>query len=94
MLCHPSHAQHVFIDQARNYSKEGPLWDSIRTLIGNGLVVSQGDLWKRQRRMMNPHFHHSSLAHLADLMVKAIDEGMLPGMRPRLSASRSISPRK
>ena len=42
MLNHPRHAQHVLIDNARNYTKAGPIWDSLRTLLGNGLPVSEG----------------------------------------------------
>ena len=56
MLNHPDHAQHVMIDHARNYSKGGPIWDAVRGVLGNGLVVSEGDFWLRQRRMIQPHF--------------------------------------
>ena len=44
VLNHPRHAQHVLRDHVHNYSKGGPVWDSVRTLFGNGLVVSEGDL--------------------------------------------------
>lgn len=76
MLNHPRHAQHVLIDNARNYTKAGPIWDSLRTLLGNGLPVSEGDFWRRQRRMMQPHFHRQRLAAITDHMVAAIDEGI------------------
>jgi cytochrome P450 len=75
-LTHPEHAQHVLRDNAKNYWKGGPLWAGLRTLFGNGLPVSDGDFWRRQRRMMQPHFHRERLAELVDLMVEAIDEGM------------------
>jgi cytochrome P450 len=74
VLCHPRHAQHVFVDRARSYGKSGPVFDSLRTLLGNGLPVSEGDFWKRQRRMMQPAFHHQRLAALTEKMVEAIDE--------------------
>lgn len=74
VLNHPQHAQHTLRDQAHNYRKGGPMWDAIRTLLGNGLVVSEGDLWLRQRRMLQPQFHRQRLAALTDLMVDAIDE--------------------
>ncbi|HEY0094513.1 MAG TPA: cytochrome P450, partial [Archangium sp.] len=74
VLCHPRHAQHVFVDQARSYGKSGAVFDSLRTLLGNGLPVSEGDFWKRQRRMMQPAFHHQRLAALTEKMVEAIDE--------------------
>lgn len=76
MLNHPRHAQHVLVDNARNYTKAGPIWDSMRTLLGNGLPVSEGDFWRRQRRLMQPHFHRRRLAAITDHMVAAIDESL------------------
>lgn len=76
ILNNPRHAQHVLRDNARNYRKGGPMWDAVRTLIGNGLVVSEGDFWLRQRRMMQPHFHRRRLAGLTELMVAAIQEAL------------------
>jgi cytochrome P450 len=76
MLNRPEHAQHVLRDHARNYLKGGAIWDSIRTLLGNGLVVSEGDFWLRQRRMMQPHFHRQRLGALTEVMVSAIEQGL------------------
>ncbi|MBI1297662.1 cytochrome P450 [bacterium] len=73
-LNHPDHAQHVLVDNARNYSKGGAIWDSLRTLLGNGLPVSEGDFWLRQRRMMQPHFHRRKLAALTDQMAGVIED--------------------
>lgn len=73
-LCHPSHAQHVLRDSARKYEKGGPLWDSVRGLLGNGLPVSEGDFWLRQRRMLQPQFHRQRLQQMSDTMVAAIDD--------------------
>jgi cytochrome P450 len=76
VLSHPSHVQYVLRDNARNFRKGGNMWTSVRTLFGNGLVVSEGDYWLRQRRMMQPHFHRRYIAGLFDLMLAAIDEQM------------------
>lgn len=73
VLCHPRHAQHVLVDRARNYTKGGAMWESLRTFLGNGLPTSEGDLWKRQRRMIQPAFHHQRLVALTEKMVEAID---------------------
>jgi cytochrome P450 len=63
-------------DRAKNFAKGGPMWTAVRTILGNGLVVSEGDFWLRQRRMMQPHFHRQSLARMTDLMIDAIEAGM------------------
>jgi cytochrome P450 len=76
MLNHPAQIQQVFVDNAQNYRKGGAMWDAIRVLLGNGLVVSEGDFWRRQRRMMQPQFHRQRLAGLTDLMVSAINESL------------------
>ena len=73
---HPRHMQHILVDNAQNYRKGGAMWDAVRAMLGNGLVVSEGSFWLRQRRMMNPQFHRQRLAALNDLMVNAIAEAL------------------
>lgn len=73
-LSHPRHVQYVLRDNVRNFRKGGNMWTSVRSLFGNGLVVSEGDFWLRQRRMMQPQFHRRHIAGLFDLMLTAIDE--------------------
>jgi cytochrome P450 len=73
-LNHPRHAQHVLRDNSKNYRKGGNIWETIRALIGNGLPASEGDLWLRQRRMMQPQFHRQRLGGLAESIVDAVDE--------------------
>lgn len=76
VLNHPEHAQHVFRDNARNYSKGGKFWEIVRETLGNGLVVSEGEFWLRQRRMLQPQFHRQRLAALTTLMSEAIAEAL------------------
>ncbi|MGK3965523.1 cytochrome P450 [Sorangium sp. So ce118] len=89
-LNHPRHAQHALRDNARNYSKGGPVWDGVRGLLGNGLPASEGDFWLRQRRMIQPEFHRDRLAAMCDLMVQAIDDGM-SGFSAAAAAGRPIN---
>ncbi len=76
VLNHPRHIQHVLRDHAANYRKGGAIYDSMRQLFGNGLVVSEGEFWLRQRRMMQPQFHRERLAGLSGLMVNAVAESL------------------
>lgn len=76
MLNSPRQMQHIFVDNVQNYRKGGAMWDAIRALLGNGLVVSEGSFWLRQRRMMQPQFHRQRIAALSDLMVSAMKEAL------------------
>jgi cytochrome P450 len=62
----PEFAHHVLVENPQNYVK-GQLINRVALLLGDGLMVSEGDLWKRQRRMIQPAFNHSSLAPLIRL---------------------------
>ena len=57
LLAHPDHVRHVLYDNRDNYYK-GPTYDNFRLLGGNGLITSEGDFWKRQRRLAAPAFHN------------------------------------
>ncbi|MET0400865.1 MAG: cytochrome P450 [Cystobacter sp.] len=70
VLAHPDHAQHVLADNARNYpSPDKPP----NRLMGNGLFVSNGDFWMRQRRMVQPAFHRPRLFKMVEGMVRGTD---------------------
>ena len=70
LLGHPDHVRHVLFDNRSNYWK-GPTYDNFRLLGGNGLVSSEGDFWKRQRRLAAPAFHADAIASLVTLMTGA-----------------------
>src|ERR1035438_8671537 len=53
-------AHHWRVEKWQNYVK-GQLIKRVALLLGNGLMVSKGDMWKRQRRMIQPAFNHESL---------------------------------
>jgi cytochrome P450 len=76
MLNHPDYAQYIMRDNWRNYEKGGEMWNAVRTLVGDGLVTAEGEVWRRQRRMMQPQFHRQHLAGLTNLMIEAIEDGM------------------
>lgn len=76
MLHHPRHTEHVLVSNSQNYRKGGALWETLRDMMGNGLVVSEGDFWLRQRRMIQPQFHRQRLAALTETMVAATHESL------------------
>lgn len=71
LLNHPDYIRYVLQDNYRNYHKG---YDPIEPLIGNGLVMSEGNFWRRQRRLMQPAFHRDQLASFADVIAGATAE--------------------
>ncbi|WP_198025229.1 cytochrome P450 [Salinisphaera hydrothermalis] len=57
----PALAQQILVRRAQGYTK-GMGLDRVKILLGNGIMVSEGDFWARQRRMMQPAFRPRSLA--------------------------------
>jgi len=66
----PALVRRVLLDNWENYPK-GRAIKRIALLLGNGLMVSQGELWKRQRRMIQPAFSRQALKPLTAMIVAA-----------------------
>jgi cytochrome P450 len=69
-LCHPDMARQILVDQADSFRKPELLKYAFGPFAGEGLLVSEGAVWKRQRKLMQPAFHHRALASYSDLMVR------------------------
>lgn len=68
VVYHPQGIQHVLQDNHTNYSKETRTYASLSNFLGNGLIVSNGDFWLRQRRLMQPAFHRTRINALTDMI--------------------------
>ncbi len=56
----------------KNYGIEGvPGFKTLKLVFGNGLITIDGDRWLRQRRLVQPHFHHRQVGLLGDIMVQS-----------------------
>ena len=71
LLSHPDYISHVLRDNPRNYLKDG--YEHIE-IVGNGLLASEGNFWKRQRRIAQPAFHRERLAGMAGTMTDATEK--------------------
>jgi cytochrome P450 len=67
MIYHPDQIKHVLQDNNHNYVK-GIVIEKIKVLIGEGLFSSEGDFWRRQRRLAQPAFHRQRITGFADTM--------------------------
>src|SRR5467141_2929947 len=69
-LYHPDEVEYVLTTNPKNFIKSMSLRSNFfQRLVGNGLLTSQGEEWKRQRRLSQPAFHRERVATYADTMV-------------------------
>ncbi len=59
----------------RRHSKyhKGPGFERVKMLLGNGLIVSDGDVWRRSRTMIQPAFSRQNVHRLMTVMVECSD---------------------
>jgi cytochrome P450 len=67
VINHPRDVKRVLLSNHRNYTK-GEGMDRVKILLGTGIMTSEGDLWRRQRRMMQPFFHRRVLEQFSRLI--------------------------
>lgn len=71
LVSHPDAVKYVLQDNNRNYSKG---YDQAKPLMGEGLVTSEGEFWRSQRRLIQPSFSRQQIAAYASYMVEATEE--------------------
>jgi enediyne biosynthesis protein E7 len=65
---HPDHAKYVLADNASNYTKGIGLVQA-RRVLGDGLLTSEGELWRKQRRTIQPAFRRERISGFAGVIV-------------------------
>ncbi|HEX8119413.1 MAG TPA: cytochrome P450 [Pyrinomonadaceae bacterium] len=69
-LFHPDHVEYVLSAGNKNFIKAASLRSPFfHRLVGRGLVTSEGDFWRRQRRLAQPAFHRGRVEAYARTMV-------------------------
>ena len=63
----PDSVKHILTDNAKAYEKSRN-YDGLKIVFGQGLLTSEGEFWKRQRRLVQPAFHRQKLAKLTEQM--------------------------
>lgn len=67
VINHPDDVKRVLVSNHKNYTKGSGL-DRVKILLGHGIMTSEGDLWKRQRYMMQPSFHRRVITEFNKLI--------------------------
>ncbi len=72
-VCETSLVRRILVEQWERFPKNRFLHQVLKPLLGDGMVISSGELWKMQRRMVDPAFEVARLRNVFPLMVEAVD---------------------
>jgi cytochrome P450 len=65
----------AFIERHESFERKSPqMRHGLAPLLGDGLFISDGEVWRRRRRIVAPIVHVSQLPNFAPLIVQAADE--------------------
>lgn len=67
VVSNPEFIKHILLTNHENYAK-GVGFERVKMLLGNGIIVSDGEEWRRQRTMMQPGFSRANVARLSGPM--------------------------
>jgi cytochrome P450 len=73
---HPEVLQELLVENARTFEKTEVTRFALYPLAGEGLFTSNGELWRRQRKLMAPLFHSAQLKGYAEDMVSCAARGL------------------
>ncbi len=69
LITGPEPIREVLVEKAAEFRK-APIYKLLLSrFLGDGLLTSDGDFWKRQRKLSQPAFHHQRIASYGDVMV-------------------------
>lgn len=69
LLSHPDDIESVLVTQAANFEKSRD-YRALGTVIGNGLLKSEGNFWRAQRKLIQPAFHNENVLRYSRIMVE------------------------
>ena len=73
LVNHPDGVKHILQDNAANYVKAKIVRPLLTPALGNGIVTSEGEAWRRGRSIMAPAFNARSVATYAGIIRAATD---------------------
>jgi len=66
MVCDPTAIERILVSEADRFRKPDFQGDALGDLLGDGLLLSEGDTWQQQRKLANPAFSMARLSGMAD----------------------------
>ncbi|MEO1373629.1 MAG: cytochrome P450 [Cyanobacteria bacterium J06635_10] len=69
LLNHPNFIEEMLVKK-QQYLIKSQFVSIVKPLLGNGLLLSEGEFWKKQRHLINPAFHHARIKAYSRVMVE------------------------
>jgi len=70
LLNHPDWIEQLLVVQQNKFHKSTLSKEATERLLGQGLLISEGEFWRRQRRLAQPAFHRARINEYAATMVE------------------------
>jgi cytochrome P450 len=77
LIAEPAAIEEVLVERHRDFRKSRAA-RRVGVVVGDGILLSEGEVWRGHRRLVQPAFHHQRLASYGDVMVGET-ERMLAG---------------
>ncbi|HKT10529.1 MAG TPA: cytochrome P450 [Terriglobia bacterium] len=68
LLAHPDYIEHVLVTNQSNFVKSRD-YRVLSHVMGEGLLTAEGETWRRQRKLVQPVFHHENLVKYGKVML-------------------------
>lgn len=92
----PAGIRQVLVTEELNFPKSDLMVAALKPLLGDGILISNGPVWQRQRAMMEPAFQQMRVRHQFPVMAAAVAdfvqrlEALGPGAEINLDAEISL----
>jgi cytochrome P450 len=76
LLNHPDYIEQMLLLQHGKFHKSNLSKQATGRLLGQGLLISEGDFWRRQRRLAQPAFHRQRIGEYSPAMIECAESQM------------------
>ncbi|MDW8326570.1 MAG: cytochrome P450 [Anaerolineales bacterium] len=70
LIAHPDDIHKVLVAEADKFRKSAIYRELLSRVLGNGLLTSDGEFWQRQRKLVQPAFHHKRIQAYGAVMTE------------------------
>ena len=69
LLTNPADVETILVQNAADFGRSTEV-KNLRVVFGDGIYSSEGERWRRQRRVVQPAFHHDRIMKYSSTMVE------------------------